>query len=152
MKRQKHSMDLVFALVLFAGFAVCAMLLVLLGARIYSRTAQTMNTVDTPVFLSYLTEKLRSSDGAEAVSVGEDGSLQIGQEMEGGVYVTWIYVEDGSLKESLMSQGQAPIAGAGTVIGQISVFWPKFLTKNLLEIEVMDEQGKTGHRYYHFPV
>lgn len=152
MKRQRHSIDLVFALVLFAGFAVCAMLLVLLGARIYSRTAQTMNTVDTPVFLSYLTEKLRSSDSAEAVSVGEDGSLRIEQELEEGVYVTWIYVEDGSLKETLMPQGQPPLAGAGTVIGQISTFRPEFLSENLLKIEVMDQLGKTGCRYYHFPV
>lgn len=152
MKRQRHSIDFVFALVLFAGFAVCAMLLVLLGARIYGRTAQNMNTVDTPVFLSYFTEKLRSSQGLEAVSVGEDGSLQIRQDLESGVYVTWIYTEDGSLKETVMPQGQEPLEGAGTVIGEIQEFSPEFVSEDLLEIEVTDQLGQTGRRYYHFPV
>lgn len=151
MRQQKHSIDFVFALVLFAGFAVCTMLLVLLGARVYGRTARNMNTVDTPVFLSYFTEKLRGSDGAGAVAVGADGSLQIRQELEGGVYVTWIYTEDGSLKETVMPQGREPLAGAGTVIGQIREFSPEFVSEDLLEIEVTDQLGQTGCRYYHFP-
>lgn len=152
MRRQKHSIDMIFALVLFAGFAVCAMLLVFLGAGIYSRTARNTNTVDTPVILSYLTEKLRSSEGTEAVTLGEDGSLQIAEEMEEGTYITWIYMEDGDLKETLMPLGQKPLEGVGTVIGQVSVFRSQFLSNNLLEIEVTDQLGQTGYRYYHFSV
>ena len=61
-------------------------------------------------------------------------------------------MEDGDLKETLMPLGQKPLEGVGTVIGQVSVFRPQFLSDNLLEIEVTDQLGQTGYRYYHFSV
>lgn len=152
MEKQQHSMDLVFALILFACFAVCSMLLVLLGAKIYSKEAQKLNTVDTPVILSYLTEKLRRSGGASAVFVGEDGSLQIREKRETGDYVTWIYVEDGSLKETLTEPDAAPIANIGNVIGEVEQFEVRREADRRIEIEVTDGQGQAGSRTYWLPV
>lgn len=151
MGRRKHSFDIVFALLLFAGFAACSMLLVLLGAKIYGRTAEKMNTVDAPVILAYLTEKLRCCDGESAVSVGEDGSLQIKKTMEGKEYVTWIYTENGSLKETLIEKGKKPIANAGTEIGRINSFKAELIQEHMLQFRVTDSRGQSGSRCYAFP-
>lgn len=152
MGRERHSMDMVFALVLFAVFAISSMLLVLLGAGVYGRVAQGMNKVDTPVMLSYITEKLRCSEGKEAVTVLDGSRLLLQEETESGSYVTWIYVEDGYLKETFMPEGREPVENAGSVIGAVQEFEIREVTERMLEISVTDDTGASQVRYYEYPV
>lgn len=147
-----HSIDTVFALILFSVFGLCSVLLVLLGAGIYGRSAEEMNRIDTPVILSYLTEKLRScgqQDGIvlEQTGTGQDRML-LSEHDAKGEYVTWIYVENGSLKEALMPKGREPIENGGNEIARVQLFEVGELPGGLLEMKVTDGAGQTGFRYY----
>ena len=140
--RQKtHVMDEAFTLLLFAVFAVCAMLLVLLGAGVYSRVASGMNEMDAPVILSYVTEKLRGCGIWEQISLGENGELFLKEKIEDQDYVTWIYVEDECLREALLPEGRNPIEGAGTRIAPVLDFKVEMMSKGVLQISVKDQSG-----------
>lgn len=144
-KQKHHSVDALFALVLFAVFAVSAMLLVLLGAGVYGRIGEKMNKMDAPMVLAYVTEKLRSSEG-EALEDGQ--TLLLKETIEGETYVTWLYVEDGYLKESLMPEGKQPVENAGTPIAPVQEFQVEKVTDTLLRITVTDDFGAYQERYY----
>ena len=73
MGRYRHSMDVIFAWLLFAVFAASSVLLVLLGVRIYAGAASGLNQTDSTVLLSYLTEKLRTCPDRDAVLLAEGG-------------------------------------------------------------------------------
>lgn len=148
MDRYRHSMDTVFAWLLFAMFAALSVLLVLLGARIYAKSASDLNAVDTPVILSYLTEKMRGCRELEEIRIQEGNCLVLPADTPEGGYVTWIYVEDGCLKEALMPLGREPVAGAGSVIAQVQEFELKELENGLLRFQVVDQTGSEGYRYY----
>ncbi|MDD2958994.1 MAG: DUF4860 domain-containing protein [Lachnospiraceae bacterium] len=149
MRRQEHSMDTVFALTLFALFAVSSMLLILLGTRVYGRIAGKMKDVDAPVILSYLTEKLRRYDSEEQIRLLDGNRLLLQEEGENGTYVTWIYTEDGYLKESLLAEGKEPVENAGTVIGAVRDFAVSFSSDQLIQLSVTDGNGDTGERWYY---
>lgn len=140
-------MDVVFALVLFAVFTVCAMLLTVLGARVYGRIASGVNEMDAPLILSYVTEKLRSCD-ASAVSAGENGELQIREQTQNGVYVTWIYVEEGRLKEVFLPEARQPSAEIGTVVAEAEEFQAEECREHFWKISVTDSDGAHLERYF----
>lgn len=145
-RHKKHSIDTAFALVLFAVFAVCAMLLVLLGAGIYGRIGEKMNKMDAPVILSYVTEKLRSCEFTPVIEA--DQKLLLKETIEEGDYITWIYEEDGYLKEMLLPEGKSPIQNAGNKIAPIEAFGVEMASDKLLRITVTDDFGKSQVRYY----
>lgn len=98
-----HTVDVLFPLLFILLFCFCALLVVLQGARIYEKTAAGLEenyTVRTVV--SYLQEKVRECGDASLISVQEMEGQQVlvidsvhGEEM----YSSYIYLEDGSLKE-----------------------------------------------------
>lgn len=146
LKQKKHSIETVFALVLFAVFTVSAVLLVLLGANIYGRIGAQLNKMDSTVILSYVTEKLRNCE--QEITVKDTDKLLLREEQEGKEYCTWIYVEDGYLKETLMPEGKTPIQNAGNKIALIRNFEVIFSSEDLLKIMVTDDFGDDQIRYF----
>ena len=105
MERQKsrHMIDILFTLALFGVFAICALMVVMMGAEVYRKGVQDMqNNFDTRTSLSYIATKLRRGDTEGAVSTpklnGED-ALMIEENIDGIKYATWIYCYDGKLRE-----------------------------------------------------
>lgn len=150
MERKNHVIDGAFALALFGVFALCAVMLVLLGARVYSKVASGMSKMDAPMILSYVTEKLRSCGGSGNVSLGEDGELLLWEESSGENYATWIYQADGCLMEALMPKGREPITGGGTEIAPVQDFSADWAEHGMLEITVKDADGSVLSRYFTF--
>ena len=150
MGRYRHSMDVIFAWLLFAVFAASSVLLVLLGVRIYAGAASGLNQTDSTVLLSYLTEKLRTCPDRDAVLLAEGDRLVLvpGETAEG--YAVWIYREEGYLKESLVPAGEEPIEGAGSRIGAAQDFRAEETPEGLLLFSVTDQEGQTGSRYFAF--
>lgn len=146
LKQKRHSIDTVFALVLFAVFTVSAVLLVLLGAKIYGRIGAQLNKMDSTVILSYVTEKLRSSEAE--IELQDADTLLLGENLEGKSYNTWIYVEDGYLKEILLPEGKLPIENAGNKIAPVRDFKVSFVTEELLQISVTDGFGSEQIRLF----
>jgi hypothetical protein len=95
----------------------------------------------------YLTEKVRQTNASEGISVrqsGEGDALVLGMSAEGERYETWIYVEDGYLREVLLSKGADLAPGIGQKIMPLSLLDLELGREGLLQICVTDI---TGERY-----
>jgi len=124
----KHSFNLVFTVLLLGIFAMAAVFVAVLGARVYANSAQKMqDNFDTRTSLVYLSEKIRTSEGAGSVSVkpldGAGDALVIAQELNGARYESWIYIYEGNLMESpLVAEGSPVIPQAGQEIMPLRSF------------------------------
>lgn len=108
-KRNKSIVDFLFILALFGAFAITALFVVLFGARVYENTVSNMNTnYEKRTAMSYVTEKIRSHDRTGAVEVSDESGagdaeghsvLKLYQESGGKRYITYLFVDDGYLKE-----------------------------------------------------
>lgn len=123
---RKHSTDILFVLLLFLVFTSSALAVILLGAKVYQNTASRMEsnyTVRTA--LAYVTEKIRHADESGAISPGElDGlpALILSQEIEGTSYRTYLYFQDGALKELLTEASREVTPEQGTAIVSLAGF------------------------------
>lgn len=125
-RQQRHIIDVLFVLALFAIFALSAIFLITIGANIYSKTVNNMeDNFDTRTALAYITEKVRQSDLEGQISIGElDGcpALVISSGTEGNQYQTYLYEYQGTLKELMMKQDIVLSPSAGQDILAVSDF------------------------------
>lgn len=99
----RHIVDILFVLALFGVFAASALMLVTLGANVYKQTTADMSrNFSERTAYSYVTEKIRQNDTADAISIEEIDGVQAlvftkraGEE----TYCTYLYFYDGHLKE-----------------------------------------------------
>lgn len=102
-------MSVLFSLVLFLVFVLCALMTVMIGSRVYENiTARSDENFESCTALSYAANKVRQGDRAGKVSVIEQDGIQVlelSQELAGSEYVTWIYWMDGSVRELFTSPG-----------------------------------------------
>lgn len=92
-----------FTLLLFLVFILSALFLVLIGGRVYENiNERAENTYREDTALSYIANKVRQGDEQGAVSLKEESGitvLELKQTINGAVYVTDIYYQDGKLWE-----------------------------------------------------
>lgn len=102
-EKKGNAVSMLFTMLLFLVFVLCALFTVLIGSRVYeninvrSDANYTGNTA-----LSYIANKVRQGDRADMVDVVDiDGTqvLEMRQEIGGSEYVTWIYWSEGSIRE-----------------------------------------------------
>ena len=91
-------------LLLFAVFAVCILLVLLLGADTYRGITQRGQAAyDRRTAVQYLSAKVRQAKNGGAVSLSSSGAagdtLSLAERAGGGDYVTLIYCYDGWLRE-----------------------------------------------------
>jgi len=102
-KRNKSNIDFIFLLTLFAAFLICALFIVLFGAKIYQKTVSDMDQNFTRRTVSaYISEKIKQNDTANCVYEDTaDGVslLRLDQVTEYGTYSTYLYYADGYLRE-----------------------------------------------------
>ena len=108
-REDRHSIDFVFVLLVFACFMITATLLISLGTNEYRRIVATMQENDSVRLPSaYITQKVRQCRSVDAVHVTElSGSpaLTLRQEIAGKNYITWLYTRKGTLRELLVPEG-----------------------------------------------
>lgn len=100
-------------LVLFAIFAVCVLMVLLLGANAYQGlTERDRQSWDARTCAQYITTKAHKAPGEVTVTDFDDvPALLITEEIEGEVYQTRVYCYDGWLRE-LFSDGAAELLPA----------------------------------------
>ena len=105
MKTESRSglITLAFSLSLLCVFAACALLVVIMGARVYRSTAAEM-TADYNVrtCAGYVSEKVRQNGEPGAVAAGSFGdgdALELSQSIDGEKYTTYIYTYGVKLRE-----------------------------------------------------
>ena len=101
--RRGQDVTTVFILLLFCVFAFALLTVLLLGVDVYRGVAQTANDgYGERTCLAYITAKVRHSDNAESIGVGEFGestSLELTEYFGGEEYVTKIYLHEGNVCE-----------------------------------------------------
>lgn len=99
----RQTINVIFTMLLFLVFVLCALFTVLIGGRVYENVSGRMeDNYKDSVALNYIANKVRQGDAADAVSVREvEGTsvLEIKSVFYEQEYLTWIYCLDGSIRE-----------------------------------------------------
>ena len=113
----RHVVDNLFVLTLFAVFAICAVFIIAFGANIYKKTVNNLEEhFNLTTSVAYIREKFRQNDSSNAfcvASFGDGNALLINTEVNGIRYETYIYKDSGYIKELSVKEGSnvAPKAG-----------------------------------------
>lgn len=109
MEKQRHMIDKMFLVILFATFAICAFSLIMVGANVYSSTSGAMNeNYEKRIDISYVTEKIKQWDEKGSIAIGtfhEKTALIHTEKLHGKKYLTYIYQENGALRELMVRAG-----------------------------------------------
>ena len=108
--RQKgRTLNLLFTMLLFLVFVLCALFTVLIGGKVYENiNSRIQENYSSQVILNYVANKVRQGDqaGSVAVKTIEDTQvLELTQEIDGRKFITWIYYEDGAVRELFTNEG-----------------------------------------------
>lgn len=151
-RRTQHMTDLLFTLALFCVFAVCALLVVVMGADVYQKGVEDMGrNFDSRTSLSYIATKLRQSDLQGGISLGSlDGTpaLTLTQTVEEVSYRTWIYCDQGSLKEVFTLADLPPKLSDGQAIMDLKELRLEELEDGLIRIIAVEPEGRTQELLY----
>ena len=142
----RHSIDFIFVLLVFACFMITATLLISLGTNEYRRITRTMQQNDSVRLPSaYLTQKVRQCRTEDAVHVTDlDGTpaLTLRQEIAGKNYVTWLYMRKGTLRELLVPEGNQDFEPAtGTPILPLQDLSFEELSPGVILVRLLPEDG-----------
>lgn len=144
---RRHMVDVLFVLTLFCVFAVCSILLIAVGAKVYQNTLDNMETHFTSTTsLSYITEKIRQNDYAGQISIEEFGgndALVLLNEYNDEEYCTYIYSYAGQLKELFTKKNITLNPEAGRNILEISEFTVTEVEDGLFEITLVDDEHRS---------
>lgn len=106
---KSQSMNVLFTMLLFLVFVLCALFTVLIGGKVYENISARMeDNYSGSVALGYVANKVRQGDAADMVDVTTiDGTsvLELNQKIGEDTYVTRIYYKDGSIRELFTDAG-----------------------------------------------
>lgn len=116
-KERRASVGNIGVLLVFCALALCLLMTLLMGARIYrSVTLQAEHGSNRRSVSQYVANRIRQADSEGMVTVESfEGSsaLVIRQTIDGRAYVTWIYCRDGWLWELFAAESSDLSAEAG---------------------------------------
>ena len=123
---QKHSIDSLAVLLLFAMYVLFLLFLLLFGAGNYRTSVKSLDTNNNLyTAASYITTKFRQHDQPGTTSVTEfQGCTAIcfQEDIEGKAYSTYIYFDHGHLKELFTAAGSQADISMGTQLAELSDF------------------------------
>lgn len=144
-KRNKSIVDMLFLLALFGVFLISALFIVLFGARIYKKTANDMDTNFTArTSVAYITEKIHRNDIATGISVENDDAgsmLALHQFTDYGSYITYLYYDNGYLREITLSEDMPLDKAAGTEVLELNAFSVEAVYPGLYKFHVTDTEN-----------
>lgn len=145
MKRYVHTIDVVFALVLFCVFAMSLLLVLLTGAKAYRGVRDNMEEQYLErTCISYIAAKVRHYDEQGAVLIGElDGvpALCLTESIDGAAYVTYLYFHEGYICELFTEAGHAMRATDGMRIMDVEGLAFSQASENLLSVSCTGTNG-----------
>lgn len=149
--RRSTKIDGVFVIALFTMFAVTAFLLILIGAKQYQNTANTMDAnYETRTISSYLTEKLRQNDTSGTITITEiDGTPALAlKTIENDIsYVTYIYYYENALREIVVNESSVFSLETGQEIIKTGGFEADLISDNLLKITITTNENQKHMLY-----
>lgn len=150
-KRDKSIVDALFLLMVFAIFLVCALFVVLFGAKIYKNTVrQSSDSFFERTCYTYITEKVRQNDNIAGINISEvNGSpvIKLTKTYNDKDYVTYLFSDNGYLKEYTSLADSSFNPAAGTEIIEISSLKVTKCNNNLYEFLIADNNGNESDFY-----
>ncbi len=141
----KHTVDILFILALFGAFIVSALLIVVLGARVYQNTVDRADhSFTSRTSLAYVTEKIRQHDEDDSVAITEiEGQpvLCLTQTYGNTSYYTYLYDYDGYLKELTVEDHYQPTLDQGQNIIPISSLEMEQISNSLYSFKITGTDG-----------
>lgn len=102
-KANGQTMNVLFTMLLFLVFVLCALFTVLIGGKVYENISSRMeDNYAGSTSLNYIANKIRQGDEDGLITVRriEDTDvLELGQKIYEEEFVTWIYCRDGYICE-----------------------------------------------------
>ena len=142
----KHTVDMLFVLTLFAVFAVSASLLIAFGAGIYRKTIDSMDRhYNLSTASAFITEKLHQHDESGDVrikSFGDGDALVLLESYGDETYCNYIYMYNGYLKELFTAADVNLSPEAGEDILPVSEFKVGLDSEGLVSVDIVDESGR----------
>ena len=146
-----HMFDLLFILALFCVFAASGLFIVIIGSKVYKSTINQMqDNYQTRTSLSYVCEKIRQNDTKNALSIetiNHTTVLVLTQNYEDTPIKTYIYQQEGFLKELFITENQIPDLSSGQNIMEIEDFEIEKIEPHLYHFISTDTSGRTTDIY-----
>lgn len=144
---KKHVIDFLFPILLFLTFAASSLVLILLAANIYQKTTKMADAnYENRTALTYISEKIHQNDAYGQISIetfhGKD-SLRICQTFNQTAYQTYIYEEDGMLKELFLKEGVDSQDADGRSVMQIKNLQMRKIKPGLFSFSCSTGDGDT---------
>ena len=141
----RHPVAELASLLLFGIFVLFLLLMLLFSARIYQQTVKNTNAENTlGTAVSYLTTKFRQHDTVNGIFTGKLDNLSalcFRDTLNDQDYITYIYLDQGNLKELFTSDSSSANASAGTTIAQLSDFQISESRPGFYSFELKDSEG-----------
>lgn len=146
-KRDKSIVDALFLLALFGVFLICALFIVLFGAKIYKNTVKSSeDSFIERTCYTYITEKIRQNDNSNGISIDNNGAssvITLTKTANDSNYVTYLFCDGNYLKEYTTSAGNDFNPAAGTEIIKLNELSAKKINDNLYEFSLKGEDVST---------
>lgn len=124
--KTEHPVSALFALLLFAVFVLFLFLMLLFSARVYRNTLEnSQSETALGTASAYITTKFRQHDTNGSIFTGDLGgtaSLCFRDTLNGQNYITYIYLDNGNLKELFTPETSGASASAGTSVASLDDF------------------------------
>jgi len=144
-KRDKSIVDALFLLALFGVFLVCALFIVLFGAKIYKNTVKSSeDSFFERTCCTYITEKIRQNDNTNGVNIISDNGdcrIMLTKSIDEADYTTYLYCDNGHLKEYTASANNDFNPSLGTEILEISSLSAQKCNDNLYRFCLESTEG-----------
>ena len=122
MKKKPHSINVLFMLVLFTIFAIMSVMLIIIGANVYSKIVDSQEeNGNARNILSYVTNKVRTNTGEKGIVIDEKDGIPV-LVIENETQKTLIFYTEGKLKEATISSGDDYNLHFGDVICELDDF------------------------------
>jgi len=150
-KRYIHAADAVFSLVLFCVFALSMLLVLMSGVGAYKdiRSASE-NGYSENTCISYVSTKVHHNLTADSIYLSEvagEPAIALEEEINGEIFVTYIYYFNGYVKELFTMKGNDFPAESGFDVLQVSAFTFDISTDGLLHVSCTGTGGSTAQTY-----
>ena len=119
MGKKKHSVNMMFTILLLGIFAMAAIFVAVMGAKVYANSADKMQAnFDTRTSIVYLSEKIRTNpgDNYEVKEIDGTTALVLTEEINGNVFESWIFVTNNRLSEITVLKGDQVLPGTAQQI------------------------------------
>lgn len=145
-RREHHSSAVLFLLLLFAVLIIIGELLICMGTGVYQNVLTSMDENDsTRTASAYILQKVRQGQDAGAIRLEDlDGcsSIVIRQSLNGDFYDTYLYCQEGELRELMIRADNtaARTAEAGTFVTNLDDMQLQQESEDLLQVTLVQDE------------